>query len=98
MKCQIIQWLGARRKSADDDAFIHTYVVQAENGVIEEEETEDIALPVGYVIELPDDEWQIDSEWFTIKCDKCGYVYEKKSVGGYTIKCPICNTEEKIPL
>lgn len=77
--------------------YIHTFVLQAANGIIEEDRA-DVFLPVGYELEMPDDEWQTDSEIFNIKCDKCGYIREKKTVRGATVVCPICNTEEVIPL
>jgi rubrerythrin len=97
MKVTVIEHLNCRLKEIGSDIYIHTYTLQAENGIIEQEEA-DVFLPKGYVIDLPDDEWSPNSEVFTIKCDKCGYVREKRSVRGCTITCPICNTQEVIPL
>jgi len=97
MKVTVIGSHGCRLKELGSDTYIYTYTLQAENGIIEQEEA-DVFLPKGYVIELPDDEWQPDSEVFTIKCDKCGYVREKKTVRGWKVVCPVCNTEEVIPL
>lgn len=97
MQVKVIKHLGCRLPYADSDTYLYNYLLQAENGIVEEEEA-DVYLPIGYTIDLPDDEWHPDSEHFTIRCDKCGLVYEKKSVRGWTIHCPACNMEEVIPL
>jgi len=94
LKVTILKHMGCGRRG---DTYYHHYVLQAENGIIEEDEA-DVFLPTGYVLDLPDDEWQPDSEEFSIKCDRCGNVYTKKSIRGYTVYCPICNMEEVIPL
>lgn len=76
--------------------YLYRYLLEAENGIIEEEEV-DVYLPTGFVLELSDDAWMPDSETFTIKCDKCGYIREQRSRHGATVCCPVCNTEEVIP-
>lgn len=78
------------------DTYLYNYLLQAANGVVEEEEA-DTYLPLGYEIELPDDEWQPTSEMYWLKCDKCGFERSKKTCPGATVYCELCGTPEVIP-
>ena len=91
MRCTILRHIGY---SAVRER--HEYLLQADNGLVAKEEAR-VFIPTGTVFDLPDEEWSPDTEEYELRCDNCGYEYSKKALPGFTVSCPICGVEEKLP-
>jgi ribosomal protein S27E len=73
-----------------------SYVLQAENGLIEKEEA-DVYIKEGTILNLPDEEWNERTESYDIHCDECHFEYTVKTIPGGIVSCPVCGQEERIP-
>jgi hypothetical protein len=71
------------------------YGLEAENGITGTDWA-GVYIPRGTELQLPDEAWQPDSMEYTVQCDGCGYTYTGVSVKGGTLRCPACDTEEKL--